>query len=32
MLEGVTGPRPEVVDIAELLLDAVEGARDSGAA
>lgn len=26
MLEGVTGPRPEVVDIAELLLDAVEGA------
>ncbi len=26
MLEGVTGPRPEVMDIAELLLDAVEGA------
>ncbi|HTR17485.1 MAG TPA: DUF3483 domain-containing protein [Acetobacteraceae bacterium] len=26
MLEGVTGPRPEVRDIAELLLDAVETA------
>ena len=25
MLEGVTGPRPEVADIAELLLAAVEG-------
>jgi Fe-S oxidoreductase len=24
MLEGVTGPRPEVADVAELLLEAVE--------
>lgn len=27
MLEGVTGPRPEVKDVAELLLDAVEAAQ-----
>ncbi|MQT14231.1 DUF3483 domain-containing protein [Segnochrobactrum spirostomi] len=27
MLEGVTGPRPEVKDVAELLLEAVEAAR-----
>jgi Fe-S oxidoreductase len=32
MLEGVTGPRPEVKDVAELLWEAVEAARTATAA
>jgi len=32
MLEGVTGPRPEVKDVAELLWEAVEAARTAAAA
>ena len=32
MLEGVTGPRPEVKDVAELLWEAVEAAKGSTAA